>query len=84
MELNEGLKVLRDLKLKFLVLIYFLKTQMNYFVLNKFIKKCFSIQIFHGFFFFFFTFFPSFTPFLFLVLPCGPVSMKSSGALTND
>lgn len=84
MELNEGLKVLRDLKLKFLVLIYFLKNSNELFCFEYIYKKnVFPYKSFLDFFFFF-TFFSSFTPFLFLVLPCGPVSMKSSGALTND
>lgn len=82
MELNEGLKVLRDLKLKFLVLIYFLKNSNELFCFEYIYKKMFFHTNLSWIFFFFF--FTSFTPFLFLVLPCGPVSMKSSGALTND
>lgn len=62
----------------------FLKNSNELFCFEYIYKKMFFHTNLSWIFFFFFTFFSSFTPFLFLVLPCGPVSMKSSGALTND
>lgn len=68
MELNEGLKVLRDLKLKFLVLIYFLKNSNELFCFEYIYKKnVFPYKSFLDFFFFFYIFFQLYTLFIFSI-----------------